>query len=74
VLAAKLTPEVRAFAAHLGRAVAESIMCDIRGGRCGTVWPKPEEGKGGPADSKGRWCCTATRDPLRTYRNLLSPQ
>ena len=52
VLAAKLTPEVRAFAAHLGRAVAESIIRDIRAGRWGTIERKPEEGRGEATDSE----------------------
>jgi hypothetical protein len=36
-LGAKLDPRVRAFADHLGRAVAESILRDIRSGRCGST-------------------------------------
>jgi hypothetical protein len=48
VLGAKLDPAVRAFAAHLGRAVDESIMRDIRAGRCGIIERKP--GRAGEID------------------------
>jgi hypothetical protein len=43
---------VSAFAAHLGKAVAESIIRDIRAGRWGTIERKPEEGRGEATDSE----------------------
>ncbi|HBZ72830.1 MAG TPA: hypothetical protein DEP35_25095 [Deltaproteobacteria bacterium] len=43
----KLDPRLRAFAEHLGKAVAESILRDIRAGRCGMIGRKPAEGRGG---------------------------
>jgi hypothetical protein len=51
-LGARLSPELRAFAAHLGKAVAESILCDIRAGRWGTIKQELEAGRGEPKDDK----------------------
>jgi hypothetical protein len=45
-LGANLDPAVRAFAMHLGKAAAESILRDIRASRCGIIRPKHEEGRG----------------------------
>ena len=53
-LGANLDPAIRAFAAHLGKAVAESIMRDIRAGRWGIIPPKPREGRGEPKDDERR--------------------
>ena len=55
-LGAKLDHKVRAFADHLAKAVAESVLRDIRAGRCGIIKPKPGEGGGEPKKraDKGR--------------------
>ena len=52
-LGARLSPQVRAFAAHLGKAVAQSILRDIQAGRCGNIGRKLEEGRGRPTDDVG---------------------
>jgi hypothetical protein len=51
-LGARLSPELRAFAAHLGKAVAESIIRDIRAGRWGTIKQELEAGRGEPKDDE----------------------
>jgi hypothetical protein len=52
-LGANLDPAVRAFAQHLGKAVAESIPRDVRAGCSGIIEPEPEEGRGDRSDAAG---------------------
>ena len=40
-LGSKLDPKVRAFADHLAKAVAESVLRDIRAGRWGKISAEP---------------------------------
>jgi hypothetical protein len=54
VLGADLDRSLRAFARHLGKAVAQSIMRDIRAGRWGTIKRELEEGRGEPTDDEGK--------------------
>src|SRR5271157_5516880 len=51
-LGAKLDPRVRAFADHLAKAVAESVLRDIRGGGWDTLLPEQGQERAGHSSRK----------------------